>query len=343
MTRSTRFRKTRGEAARGAGGMRFCFLHIGVYKTGSSSIQWALYSQRAALADRGYLYPASGVVPALFGHHNIAAEIVGTPLDPALGGVDRLMEEIAASPHHVVLSCEDFTLAMFSRSRFQAFIDRLKGAGLSIVVVAYLRNTLDFLEAAYIQLLKAEFPFEFSQFMAATVSGEALLWSGRSVGGLGSIAEEIERLSEDPDLRIDLRSYDVASRTIVADFFSVLGLAWSDFSDGTEPRLNPRPSVADAFSIFFRNRMKRAPTEREAMAISRLSDLPLSAVHMSQPNRRLIMAKYEQENARLRARFGLDLSGRAIEIDDQVPTLDEIFSEETIRRVGADGANPSDS
>jgi hypothetical protein len=64
--------------------MRVCFLHIGVYKTGSSSIQWALYSQRAALAERGYLYPASGVVPALFGHHNIAAEIVGTSLDAAL-------------------------------------------------------------------------------------------------------------------------------------------------------------------------------------------------------------------------------------------------------------------
>jgi hypothetical protein len=316
--------------------MRICFLHIGVYKTGTSSIQWALHNQRAALAERGYLCPATGVVPALFGHHNIAAEITGTQSDPDLGGVDRLMEEIAASLHHVVLSCEDFTLAMYSRPRFQAFVDRLKRAGLSIVIVAYLRNTLDFLEAAYIQLLRTDFPFGFPEFIAAMVTGEALRWSGRSVGELGSIFEEIEHLSEDPDLRMVIRSYDVASRAIVADFFSVLGLAWSDFSDGTEPQLNPRPSVADAFALFFRNRMKRAPTESEARAISRLSDLPLSAVHMSEASARLTSAKFEQEDARLKARFGLDLSGRALKIVDQGPTLDEIFCEDTIHRIAAD-------
>jgi hypothetical protein len=229
---------------------------------------------------------------------------------------------------------------MYSRPRFQAFVDRLKSAGLSVVIVAYLRNTLDFLEAAYIQLLKTDFPFGFPEFIAAMVTGEALRWGGRSVGELGSIFEEIEHLSEDSDPRMVIRSYDAASRAIVADFFSVLGLAWSDFSDGTEPQLNPRPSVADAFTLFFRNRMKRAPTESEARAILRLSDLPLSAIHTSESAGRLTSAKFEQEDARLKARFGLNLSGRALKIDDQGPTLDGIFSEETIRRVGTDGRQP---
>jgi hypothetical protein len=79
-------------------------VHIGGHKTGSSSIQLTLLSNRKALGDAGVLYPDVGMVQQ--GHH-LVCEWLGAPNHH----VDNLarLESLSGEQSTVVLSSENFS------------------------------------------------------------------------------------------------------------------------------------------------------------------------------------------------------------------------------------------
>ncbi len=316
--------------------MRKCFVHIGRHKTGTSAIQWTLHHHREELKHRGYLYPESGVPPTSVTHYNIAWEIAGLSLyDRKFGNIDDLIEEISGSSHDVVISSEDFSIAIRSLPDFRSFIKRLSSCGLAVAIVCYFRNPHDYLRSAFFELLKTDFPFGFSRLVTAIADDETLTWKSHSAVGRDTLVENLASLSQDDGVTVIARSYDDVSKAVVADFFSIIGLKLSDFANDDEPRRNEIDTTGNAFGRFFGNVTGLAPNDRESALIASLgSAVPMRSLYMGEPARRLISRKYEPELHVLAMRFGVSLSEMARDPEiGWVPTLEEVFSETMVHFV----------
>jgi hypothetical protein len=130
-------------------------LHIGLHKTGTTSIQVALKSSRPKLRTVGILYPVAGTphwIPA--GHHLLPWSLLGEFSMLEQAGQSHitlwraLHEEIEATPAKtVILSSEEF-------DRLQSKeIAKLRQQLLPYPVtpVLFLRNFSDFIESAYME------------------------------------------------------------------------------------------------------------------------------------------------------------------------------------------------
>ncbi|HEX3665408.1 MAG TPA: hypothetical protein VHU23_09270 [Rhizomicrobium sp.] len=146
-----------------------CWLHIGVEKTGTTSIQNFLAANRSALRARGVLYP---LTPGAVSHLGLVAyalddaRVDGTRkvrrlFDPAQiasfrGRFTRALdEEISTSgASEIILSSE----LLSSRLRSPSEIARLKSLCDRIArrtnVVVYLRNQVDFLVSRYTTIIQ---------------------------------------------------------------------------------------------------------------------------------------------------------------------------------------------
>lgn len=136
-------------------------LHIGMHKTGTTTIQSALRSHRMALARLGILYPRLGAVDV---HHGLArawVRILSEDYDLAGGpeaAWERLAEHYAGSRRLVVLSSEEF-----SRLGGVAPVDpaglRARAAAIGRVeVLCVLRGQIAFAQSVYAQISRRRRP-----------------------------------------------------------------------------------------------------------------------------------------------------------------------------------------
>jgi hypothetical protein len=147
-----------------------CWLHIGVEKTGTTSIQSFLAANRSALRAQGRLYP---VAPGHASHPDLVAfalddgRLDGTRRARGLGApaqiadfrdglVRALVSEIAGSgASEIIFSSE----LLSSRLRSLSELERLKvlcaGIARSTKIVVYLRNQVDFLISRYTNVLQS--------------------------------------------------------------------------------------------------------------------------------------------------------------------------------------------
>lgn len=141
--------------------MKTIFLHIGLHKTGTTSIQVALTSAQSKLAKVGILYPQSGRPSASkYGQHEIAWSLFErmshVPAEWAAGkkfGLERrrqifesLLAEIEESrAERIVISSEEFDC--LSTSEVNSLAKELNGYRLCPII--YLRCLSDFIESAY--------------------------------------------------------------------------------------------------------------------------------------------------------------------------------------------------
>jgi hypothetical protein len=123
-------------------------LHIGLHKTGTSSLQSFFDTNRAAFEAGGYAIPQAGWLDGA--HHNIPLEILRKPkFNPALGGLAAALPQIDAQPN-ALLSSEEFEfldLAGVKRLR-QGLGDRPAG------VIVYLRRQDALIASTYAQQIK---------------------------------------------------------------------------------------------------------------------------------------------------------------------------------------------
>lgn len=133
--------------------MRGLFVHIGLHKTGSSTIQGFLRDNERALADRGYEFSSVGRGHGL-GNIDIANSVSErrSALGDRRGSAETLAAEIRARPERIhVVSAEAFeTLNDEDVARLAAAL-----AGIPVTVVCYVRNTPAHIQSRYAQLAKA--------------------------------------------------------------------------------------------------------------------------------------------------------------------------------------------
>ena len=148
---------TRGDA-RGASGDRVLTIHIGMNKTGSTSLQHFLYANREVLRKKGVLYPSREELLFQDAHHRLAGAVLPTVDWKVLreasssGGDDPetmislLRSEISSAPscRDIVVSSELF--AVGNPERAIGYLSRIREVT-STRIVVYIRNYVDFLES----------------------------------------------------------------------------------------------------------------------------------------------------------------------------------------------------
>lgn len=165
--------------------MRKCIIHFGIHKTGTTSIQQALFSKLWS-TDAAYLHIGSPYIT-----RDLTAAFSSNPTRhaPDLGIVDAkrresiqeaLRKAIAGLAYdRLVISAE--CLSEFNPAEIGEFIDFLRSQNLSLEAVAYIREWRSWYESIFQQTSKygtwhsEMFPLRFSSYRSAIEAFDALL------------------------------------------------------------------------------------------------------------------------------------------------------------------------
>lgn len=228
-------------------------VHVGMSKTGTSTIQAVLHRSRRRLARRGILYPKSpgerrhirlglamqpddGVVRQSVGWRRQA---VSTPGELRPIFEEALFEELSVSPRHVVFSDEALFIAdPEGIANMRELFDRIAS---SVRVVAYLRRQDGHLCSRYQQMVKRE--------------GEVRLLTERAELDLSDDYDYHARLTTWRELmrpdQLVVRTFEPArfvGGSLVSDFLDATGL---DLRAEQLVQVPPRNESIDAEAVEF--------------------------------------------------------------------------------------------
>ncbi len=129
-----------------------CYIHIGIHKTGTTSLQKMLAWNRAYLARKGLLYPKQCTWRG--GHHNLAWEIFGDARShKKYGSIKELKTEIEKNDQSIcLLSSEDFS--RFGLPHKKKLRDHFKKYHPKIIV--YIRNQFDYIVSSWSTVVRNE-------------------------------------------------------------------------------------------------------------------------------------------------------------------------------------------
>lgn len=291
------------------------YLHIGINKTGSSSIQRALHDNRSALLRHGILYPETGLGNEVEGHraHLLLSKGLGfantglqasETMANAVEFRKRLDHEIAQTrARSVILSSEFFTQRR-DMDPVRCFLN-----GLDVRVVVYLRRHDLWYPSLYAQALKSVHtpPWEpglegFVRWKARSKTryrrfGQMLdAWAG-IVGAENILLRPFERVSMKNDL--------------VEDFFDLCGLPIPDeIARKPAPKVNKTP---DAALLPLLERVKRSQLSDglKTFTAKTAFSLPRSSRKLELPPalKEEILAEHAEDYARIARTYLRDPSG----------------------------------
>ncbi|NEQ76623.1 MAG: hypothetical protein F6K23_28455 [Okeania sp. SIO2C9] len=135
--------------------METVYLHIGLNKVGSTSLQNFLSKNRDILLSHGYLYPITGTLDNKRTHHNLAWSFPNhfQKYNPQLGTWDDLFEEINSSiADKIIISSEFFnTLNESQISQLKLQLNKFK----IVKIIVYIRRQDIRIKSMYKQGIKA--------------------------------------------------------------------------------------------------------------------------------------------------------------------------------------------
>lgn len=121
------------------------FIHIGIGKTGTTSIQATLYRNRERMRELGFLYPQSGLIgQAHYGFFDLSLQEI-----TEFSFADLAAEQAAAGCRDTIVSCENLSYAG------PAVIDRFQQAfGAQTRIVFYVREQCDLIRSTFMQWVR---------------------------------------------------------------------------------------------------------------------------------------------------------------------------------------------
>lgn len=186
------------------------YLHVGVHKTGTTTIQSALSVSFDSLRKSGILYPVSGRPKHLSDCHHSLAWALRRERGVSMDEWCQLKREIENSGlSRIVISSEEFVF--LNQKEILKLKDQLRN--FKVYVIFYLRNPLDFLQSYYKELVKRNmYSGSFRRFLTSRQVDYVQFFS------------LIEKWSSVfSTSMIQVRSYDEAIRrgSVVEDFVSL--------------------------------------------------------------------------------------------------------------------------
>jgi hypothetical protein len=129
---------------------RQLFIHIGPFKTGTTSVQEHFWNNRSAYMAEGLLYPKTAITADEWGHRHLHLAKV---FRPKVWG--RLVNEIEAAPcPKVLVSAERLSTSLSHLAQARPLIDRYDP---HLIVV--LRDEVDLVRSMYLQIVKGYFTY----------------------------------------------------------------------------------------------------------------------------------------------------------------------------------------
>lgn len=281
--------------------MKF-LIHIGVNKTGTSSLQSAFSARRTQLSEQGILYPETGLQQSA--HHQLSRVAKGAR-PASLGLSDNWADDLRAEfkDHELcVLSSENFATLRDVRP-----MTEICPPGDTRVVV-YLRDYARYMTSWYQQAIHSRnISFSLEDFIdnySADFSTIVRLW--REVYG----SENVEVRQYD---RANLKDGD-----IVADFCDMIRPGLEDTFAGIKHSSNP--SLTGNLLMF--KRMLNCFITREeslqvASELANMADLdPTFSGKLAVPEETVARIRYlsREDSKAIKAETGLDLTPRMREI-----------------------------
>ncbi len=135
---------------------RAAVLHVGMHKTGTTSLQTMIARNRQHFRDQGLYYPTTGQIGVGDGQHNLAWELAGDErFEPASGTIADLASELRAQrrPRAVLVSSEDLEYLYDRPERLASLRGVLEDVGYAVRVVITLRQPSEYLESLYFELV----------------------------------------------------------------------------------------------------------------------------------------------------------------------------------------------
>ncbi len=247
-------------------------IHIGLHKTGSTSIQATLKKHASHLEAHDFVVPLIG--PRGSGpHHNLAYQLGGKQMhQPAYGGIDELAAMLRARPDaSFVLSCEYFS----KLSQRQIAPLRAATSAHRVQIIAYFRKPDSLIRSLYMQGTKLGSRVEdFDAFFAVRMAGNhspsirGRLQAWNDVFGPASLR---------------LRSFDKLAEQdgLIADFLMAIHLP-RRVADGIEPQIRKNVSPGwraaelcrdlyrNSDAVFHHKHRERMPSHARLLPIRRL-------------------------------------------------------------------------
>lgn len=227
--------------------MKRVIIHVGQYKTGSTSIQKMLWSSRYELLRHGILYPESFVRDSA---HFLITDMLRQEFREPLYSVDLqpLRDEIDSSPAKMaVISCETLsgaTVRRFAPDMMQLMWQRLANLfkGLDVRVVFYVRRQDESVDSRIIQEIKG-------QSRKSNINHEAFLYRNSSLNYYYFTQLLRRAFGED---KVDVRLYDRGSlfnSDVRYDFLEYLGVGNAISVSVNEDNVSPSSRLIAFFRI----------------------------------------------------------------------------------------------
>lgn len=218
---------------------RVCYLHIGPHKTGTTTIQNALYVNAARLETIGLHYPFLSD-PRRRNHSSLtrAGAMTGAGDLRTARYWSELSQKIAEVPGSIIISTEHFADVLRGPVRFQRVVDFFHGHGFRIVVVAYFRDQPGWLNSWYTQDQRRFLARQtFKEFLDESIEiGRVDPW------GI------LQRFIDHERIEVRVVSFDQAiKKGLTRSFLDVIGVP-SDFTMSEPPVMNPNLGVKGMYA-----------------------------------------------------------------------------------------------
>ena len=131
------------------------YIHIGLHKTGSTSLQKFLKVNEKILLENDIYIPKSCRVwgDEIVNHHNLAEELINSKLfSKENKSFKDLLNEIKNINKNILLSSEDFSKLVSFPEKLIYFINQLKQLNFEIKFIVYTRYSSDYLRSLFFQL-----------------------------------------------------------------------------------------------------------------------------------------------------------------------------------------------
>ena len=128
---------------------RICYIHVGPHKTGTTSIQWFLQENSAALLAHGYFVPESETKRGA--HHALAEGLAGLDVgehrEPL---VARSIAAMAETPARAIIISSEALEGLFrNRQTTKSFFSRIQDLNLQPKLILFPRNQPQWINSSY--------------------------------------------------------------------------------------------------------------------------------------------------------------------------------------------------
>ena len=131
------------------------YIHIGLHKTGSTSLQKFIKINEKILLENDIYIPKSCRVwgEEIINHHNLAEELIDSKLfSKENNSFKDLLNEIKNVEKDILLSSEDFSKLVSFPDKLIYFINQLKQLNFEIKFIVYTRYSSNYLRSLFFQL-----------------------------------------------------------------------------------------------------------------------------------------------------------------------------------------------